>query len=146
MPPTWWLEGREPAPHEVGAVGPTSRPAPSASPVRSRRGASRPVRGHVPTRDPRGAEVRWWERPVPADARDPEACLMARELHRLLHATGRTNVSALARACAAAGRPHDRATISRVLNGTQPASRELVEDLALAAGIDLAYLVPDRAA
>ena len=134
-PPTWWLEGRR-APGESGRDR-------AVTPVAVRR---RPVRGHVPTRDPRGGEVRWWERPVPADARDPEACEMARELHRLLHATGRYDLSGLSRACADLGRPHDRSTISRVLNGRQPASRELVEDLAHAAGIDLAYLVPDRAA
>ncbi len=127
--------------HGTGMVATTAADGATTGVRRARR-----VRGHVPTRDPRGGEVRWWERPVPTDARDPEACLAARELHRLLHATGRYDVSALARACAHAGRPHARSTISRVLNGRQPASRWLVEDLAHAAGIDLAYLIPDHVA
>lgn len=119
------------APGLPAAVGAAAKPAARAV-VR---------RGHVAHRDPRGREVRWWERPVPPEARDPEAAIAVRELCRLLHATGRYRVSDLARACAGLGRPHARETISRVLNGTQPPSMQLVEDLARAANIDLAFVL-----
>jgi hypothetical protein len=71
---------------------------------------------------------------MPAGTRDPEAWEMGRELMRVLQATGRYSATGLAEACSAIGRPHARETISRVLNGQQPPSYGLVEDLALAAG------------
>ncbi|MFP5308646.1 MAG: helix-turn-helix domain-containing protein [Actinomycetes bacterium] len=96
----------------------------------------------MPTRTPRGEEVRWWERPMPPETRDAEAWEMCRELMRVLHATGRYSATGLSEACDAIGRPHARETISRVLNGKQPPSYGLVEDLAMAAGVDLAFLYP----
>lgn len=82
----------------------------------------------------------WWMREMPPETRDPVSWAMARELMRILQSSGKYAVSDLARRCADKGRPHSRETISRVLNGKQPGSQELIEDLAIAAGVDLAYL------
>lgn len=60
---------------------------------------------------------------------------MARELARVLEATGRRNVSAIARA---AGR--DRAQVHRILTGRVGCSVYMAEHLAQAAEVDLAYL------
>ncbi len=75
---------------------------------------------------------------------DPEAAAMTAELAGPLRRRGQYNVTALARACAAMGRPHPRTTISKVLNGDRWPSMALVEDLARAAGVDVAFLYPER--
>lgn len=64
---------------------------------------------------------------------------MAVELARVLKRTGKYNVCEIARRT---GRP--RATVCRVLNGRQHVSVYLVEELSLAAGVDLAFLYPER--
>lgn len=82
---------------------------------------------HVPPNPPRKPNLN----PPPSS----EGTCMAAELARVLKDTGRYNVSEIARRAG-----HPRTTVSRVLNGRQGVSVYLVEDLALAAGVDLAYL------
>jgi transcriptional regulator with XRE-family HTH domain len=85
----------------------------------------------------------WW-RHVPDCSKRPsgvpratsEGRTMAAELARILRATGRYNVTAIARHV---GR--DRAQVWRIFNGGS-VSVYLVEEIALAVGVDLAFLYP----
>lgn len=73
-----------------------------------------------------------------------EARRMVDELGRLLRATGRYNLSELTTRCQAQGVPITRRTLIRWFNGhTAPMRIDIIERVALVAGVDLAYLYPD---
>lgn len=73
-----------------------------------------------------------------------EARRMLNELLRILHATGRYNITLWPHQMAAHGWPVSRRNIYRWIAGTSAPTVETVERLAIAAGVDLAYLYGDR--
>jgi hypothetical protein len=99
-------------------------------------------RGLEPTRGPAG-EVRWWERPAPGG--DEAMWDAVKAIHRRRISLG-VSVCELARRLEAAGTPVDRSTLSRVLNGVQPTSRDLIAALADEVGADHPYRCDEAAA
>lgn len=73
-----------------------------------------------------------------------EARRMALELARVLKRTGNYDCGLLAEQTAALGWPMRQDRINGVLTGSRAASVYAVEHIALAAGVDLAFLYPDR--
>ena len=91
--------------------------------------------GLEPTRGPAG-EVRWWERPAPGG--DEAMWDAVKTIHRRRISLG-VSVCDLARRLRAAGTPVDRSTLSRVLNGLQPTSWDLIAAMAGEVGAGVPY-------